>query len=508
MDAEEARPLAGTEGAIAPFFSPDGQWIGFSAGGKLKKVSISGGAPLTLCDATNLRGATWGPDNTIVFSPTNPGTLWRVSAAGGAPQKLTDLKEEETDHRLPHFLPDGKAILFNVATRSFERTDIAILRLDSGEQRVLIQDGLDARYAPTGHLVYYRAGTLMAVPFDPERLEVVGTPTPVVEGVIMAGNARGAQYSFSGLGSFAYVPGRAFARDATLVWVDRKGTAEPLKVPRRQYSQSWLSPDGQQVAVEIDDPKPDIWIHNLERDTLTRLTFEGRNTNPVWTPDGKRVAFASDKAGRANLFWKPADGSGAEERLTTSGNIQIPGSFSPDGRTFLYHEVDPQTGRDVWILPLEGERKPRVFLRTEFNEVAPRFSPDGHWVVYASDESGRNEIYVQPFPGPGGKYQISTDGGTEAIWRANGEIFYRNGDRMMGAEIKTQPNLTVGRPRLLFEGRYLTVGIGATPLYDVTADSQRFLMIRAGEESAVAATQIHVVLNWFEELKKRVPSGQ
>ena len=518
FDTLEAKPLTGTEGAPSPFFSPDGQWIGFFAGGKLKKVAVSGGAVLTLCDAGTPRGGAWGANDTIVFAPTNSGSLSQVSAAGGAPQPLTKLKEGEINHRWPQFLPDGKTILYAIGPGGSDDAQIAAYRLDTGEQKVLIRGGTYPRYVPTGHLVYYRAGTIMAVPFDSARLEVRGTPAPAIEGVMSTtANIGGAQFSISNTGSLVYVPGRSQAvTESTLVWVDRKGTEQLLPAPPRSYRNLRLSPDGRQAALDITEAgKLDIWLYDLMRDTLTRLTFEGISNFPVWTPDGKRVAYRSQRAGLHNIFWKPADGSGGEERLTTVGVInQTPQSFSPDGRTLVYFTQDPQTGFDLWMLSLRGERKPQPFLQTPFNERAAWLSPDGRWLAYVSDESGRNEVYVRPFPGAGGKWQISTDGAAEVAWSPKGnELFYRTGEqreKMMVVDIQTQPSFSAGKPRQLFEGPYAS-NVAAGPFsadYSIAPDGQRFLMLKPVQSAEAAPTQINVVLNWFEELKQKVPVGK
>ena len=298
-----------------------------------------------------------------------------------------------------------------------------------------------------------------------------------------------------------------------MVWVDRKGLAQPLPAPPRAYANPRLSPDGRQVALDISETSRDIWIYDLMRDTLTRLTFEGINSFPVWTPDGKRVAYRSQRAGPGNVFWKPADNSGAEERLAASEFVHTPASFSPDGRILAYNEQNTKTGYDLWMLPLEGERKPQPILQTPFNERVPLLSPDGRWVAYLSDESGRYEVYMEPFPGPGGKRQISTDGGSEVRWSSKGnELFYRTGgqrEKMMAVDIQTQPTFSAGKPRLLFEGPYANnLAGGATAAdYSMSPDGQRFLMLKAKEQQQTAAlTQIHLVLNWFEELNRRVPT--
>jgi serine/threonine-protein kinase len=508
MDGLETRPIPGTEGALNPFFSPDGQWIGFFAGGKLKKVSTSGGATLTLCDATDHRGASWGPNETIAFTPTVAGGLWQVSAAGGAPQKLTTLKEGEISHRWPQFLPGGKAVLFTVGTGgSYDDAQIAVQRLETGERHVLIRGGTYARYVPTGHLVYYRAGTMMAVPFDPVRLEVTGTPVPVLEGVMSStGGSGAAQFSFASLGSLVYVPGGPQAGERMLVWVDRKGAETPLPAPSRAYDDPRLSPDGRQVAL-IEGATNDVWVYDIPHATLTRLTFEGAADVPLWTSDGKRIVYVSAKAGARGLFWKPADGSGPEERLMTSEFGPLSSSVSPDGQTLAFYEPRPTTGNDIWVVPLKGERKPKPFLQTPFSEGAPMFSPDGRWLAYSSDESGRSEIYVRPFPGPGGKYQVSTEGGIAPVWARNGrELYYYNGDKTMAVDITTQPTFRAGTPEMLFERPGYNSGARAD--YDIAPDGQRFLMLQATEQQQESLTQINVVLNWFEELKRRVPAPQ
>ena len=354
----------------------------------------------------------------------------------------------------------------------------------------------------------------MAVPFDPQRLEVTGTAAPVVEGVLQSPVNGAAQYSFSITGSLVYVPGGIQSALSRLVWVNRTGAEQPLAAPMRAYQFPRLSPDGRRVAVNIAEQATQLWLYDLPREALTRFTFEGNtNLNPTWTPDGKRITFNSNKEGATNIFWQLADGSGGLERLTTSEYLQGPSSWSPDGQLLAFIEINPTTGYDIWVLrmgdPSAGSgqvRKAQPFLRTPFLESAPRFSPDGRWLAYISDESGHREIYVQPYPGPGGKWQISTEGGTEPVWNPNGrELFYRSGDKMMAVDIATQPGFAVGKPRMLFEGPYVPATV---TFYDVTPDGQRFLMLKPSEQAPAAPTQINVVLNWFEELKQKVPSGR
>ncbi len=502
----ETTPMAGTEGAVNPFFSPDGQWVAFAASGKLKKVAITGGAALTICDAGSFRGGTWAPDNTIVFSPQPTGNLYRVSAGGGAPQPVTKLEKGES-HRWPEFLPGGQEVLFTIWKGSIEGSRLALVSLKTGEQRILLEGGSNGLYAPSGHLVYARTAGLLAVPFDVQRLQVTGSPVPIQDGVLTQ-TAGYPQASFSADGSLVYVPGGTQEAERSLLAVNRKGQGQPLLQTKRAYEHPRISPDGRRLAVRITAATGDIWVHEIGRESLTRLTFEATNWMPVWTPDGKRIVFASTKAaGPPNLYWTLADGSGGLERLTTSDQPQFPGSWSPDGKLFAFIETFPNTGWDIMILPLEGDRKPKPFLQTQFTEMAPAFSPDGRWLAYQSNVSVRNEVYVQPFPGPGGKWQISTEGGTHPVWARNGrEIFYRNGPKMYAVAVQTTPGFSFGKPTLLFEASY-TYASSPSGNYDVTLDGQRFLMIKA-EEGQAAVTQVNVILNWFEELKRRVPTGK
>jgi Tol biopolymer transport system component len=516
MDSLEAKPISRTEGAVNPFFSPDGQWVGFFAGGKLKKVSVSGGAAVTLGDAAQPHGASWGSQGMIAFASTFNGVLQQVSNAGGTPLPLTRLERGDVSQRWPEFLPDAKAVLFAAGpiAINFINAQVAVQSVGTGERRNVIPRGMYPRYAPSGHLVYAQGGSLMAVPFDPQRLTATGAAVPVVEGVLQSLSSGAAQYSISANGSLVYVPGSIQSAQLRLVWVNRNGAEQPLAAAVHSYLGPRLSPDGRLVAVTITGQDSQVWLYDLSRETLTRLTFEGNtNFNPSWTPDGKRMAFQSNKEGSAgNLFWQLADGSGGLERLTNSEYNQVPHSWSPDGQLLAFVEVNPTTGLDIWVLPMGDPRTPGLakaqpFIRTPFDEGGPRFSPDGRWLAYISDESGRFEIYVQPYPGPGGRRQVSTEGGTEPVWNPNGrELFYRGGDKMMAVDIVTQPTFSAGKPRMLFEGQYVPAPVTFSN-YDVSPDGQRFLMIKANEQES-APTQINVVLNWFEELKQKVPTGK
>ena len=510
LDNLEAKPLSGTEGAGTPFFSPDGQWLGFYAADatRLKKVSIAGGSAVTLAAPPIVRGASWGNQRTIAFATINPSVLELVPDAGGTPQALTHLEKGETDQGWPQFLPGSKAVLFAAGRGGdWASAQVAVQSIGTGVRRNLINGASMPSYASSGHLVYAQGGNLMAVPFDLQRLGVTGAAVPVIEGVLQSTSSGAAQYSFSATGSLVYVSGAVQTMQSRLVWVSRKGVEQPLATPAHGYKLPRLSPDERRLAVTIDEQESQLWLYDLSRDTLTRLTFEGDdNFGPLWTPDSKRIAFRSNKEGPLNIFWQLADGSGGLERLTTSKSSNSPESWSPDGQLLSFTDTTP-TGNDIWVLNMR-DRKAQPFIHTSGRTGGSSFSPDGHWLAFVSEESGRDEIYVQPYPGPGGRYEISTEGGTEPAWNRTGtELFYRSGDKMMAVDVSTQPSFSVGKPRMLFRGPYMP-SVSASANYDVSADGQRFVMIKPIEQEQAAPTQINIVQNWFEELKQKVPTGK
>jgi serine/threonine protein kinase/Tol biopolymer transport system component len=376
LDGLEAKPIPGTEGAINPFFSPDGQWLGFVVGGELKKVSINGGAALTLEHAEIPRGPSWNSRGTIAFASAGTSVLQQVSDSGGALQPLTHLEEGEIAHRWPEFLPDGKEVLFAAGTSISNWTNarVAVQSVGTGIRRNLLQGGTQPRYAPSGHLVYAQGGRLMAVPFDPQRLAITGTAVPVVEGVQQSADYGDAQYSFSATGLLVYVPAVHQPTQCTLVWVNRNGAEQPVAAPPRLYRNPALSPDGLRVAVQIG-LESQVWLYDFSRETLTPFTFGGNgNATPVWTPDGKRIAFLSYKEVKPNLFWQLADGSGGLERLTTSEYSQIPKSWSPDGQLLAFTQDNPTTGLDIWVLRL-GDHKVPSFPPTVTGSPMSRMNP-------------------------------------------------------------------------------------------------------------------------------------
>src|SRR2546426_1271320 len=406
-----AKAIALTEGAQATFFSPNGQWIGFFAQGKLRKVSVTGGISQTLSDAIFGVGGSWGTDDTIYFAPSSISPIWKIPASGGSPQQVTTLERSkgEVSHRWPQILPGGKALLFTTWTGpGWDERHLHLQILETGERRVLAQGASTGRYVSSGHLVYSHAETLLALPFDLARLQAPASP-PVPLELQVREVSQGAEFALSDDGVLAYVSGNPQGYVRRLVWVDRKGIIEPLPAPPRAYDDPALSPDGRQAAVAITAGTSGIWIYDFSRATLTPLTTMGSAQAPFWTPDGKRIVYRETRSGFRNLFWKPADGSGEEERLTTSENLHTVGSFTPDGKWLAFREQNPVTNDDIWLMPLDGDRKPQVFLKTPFGESNPRFSPDGHWLAYTSNESGRNEVYVRRFPDPRGKWQISTE---------------------------------------------------------------------------------------------------
>ncbi|MCU1262889.1 MAG: hypothetical protein JWO80_5774 [Bryobacterales bacterium] len=515
LNALKAEPIVGTEGAYSPFFSPDGQWIAFFAEGKLKKLAVGGGAATTVCEtngAISSSAGTWSLSNTILFQLTTGGFL-EVPASGGTPHRLA--MDSKQVLRWPEVMPRGTTVLFASGPAGFSfssSASIAAARLDgTGAVKHLIARGSAPRLAATGDLIYVQNGTLMAVPFNPSNLELGGSPAPVIQGVSET-ILGAAQFGLSANGTLVYVPGGLQGNSSHLTWVDRAGKEQPIAAPVRLYNFPRISSDGQRIAVTIVEAESRVWVYDLARDALSRLTFGGTiDANPVWSPDGRRLAFYSNRAGPAtNIFVQPVDGSGTAERLTTSGSINVPNSWSPDGHTIAYVDVTPETtpdtGTDIWMVGVD-DRTARPFLETQANETAPKFSPDGRWLAYASDESGRFEVYVQPYPGPGGKGQVSTGGGTEPVWNpAASELFYRAGNRMMSVSVTLQPAFSVGKPVVLFQGPWLPTPL-SLPNYDVSPDGQRFLMLKAADEDQ-GARQIVVVQNWFEELKQRMAAGK
>jgi len=519
MDQMGAAPVEGTDGGIAPFLSPDDRWIGFWDGGKLKKVPVAGGVAVTLCDAPLPFGADWGPDNKIIYSSDTRGGLFRIPSEGGKPENLTapDKTRDEFSHRLPHCLPDGKTVVFTIAGHGWDlHPRLALLDLETKKWRVVIEDAADGRYIRTGHLVFLRQGVLMAVGFDLDRREPRGQPVPAVENVMQALNSLSAshytaegQCSISDSGLLAYVPGGIIPdSENSLVRVDLKGKVLPAADFKAPFFSPRFSPDGKRIAYCTAGMENFIWIYDLDRETRSRLTAEGLTSYAVWTPDGKRLAFDWLKTGLSDLYWQLVDGSSPREQLTTGGNLQFPATFIHNGETLIFVQENPETSYDILLLDMKG-RRVTPFLNSKAAEGWPEVSRDGRWLAYVSDESGPREVWVQPFPGPGGRWQVSQGGGSEPIWSKDGrQIYYRQAAQVWVTDVSTGgEDFSAGRPRLLFEqqGFY-----SATPVrtWDLLPDGQGFLMVKLDERKPPPVTEIILVQNWFEELKRLVPSGK
>ncbi len=489
----EARALSGTDGEPRNLaFSPDGQWIAFYSEGQIRKAAISGGAPVKVCDTDSSWGLVWGRDDVLRYGSETRGP-YAVPASGGTPQPIFPSEETWEPTVRPVLLPDGRTIVYVEGDGRFG--SLVARSLEGGDPKVLVDQVADFRYTPTGHIVYgVASGDLLSARFDPERLEL-GSPTPVAEGVDPG------QFDISAAGALFYVPSGE-SSSSLLVWVDRKGVVTPAVEDRPRFTRPRLSPDGRRVAVEVfgSESGLDIWVYDLERGTRTRVTTElGLEQDPIWTPDGKNLIYGTGGA----IYARSADGSGEAETLVSGKLAQEAHSWSPDGRALAYYVHAEVESRDIWILPMEGDRTPVPYLTTPFNERSPSFSPDGRFIAYVSDASGRDEVYVQPYPGPGPREVISTNGGYQPVWSRDGkELFYRNGDRMMAVAIQSDPEFRAGVPELLFEGLFLSERpTSGSQSYDVSLDGQRFLMV----QSQGSSNQLQVVLNWFEELEARVP---
>jgi len=498
------RALAGTEGAELPFWSPDSRSVAFFAGGVLKRMDVSGGPPQTICDAPSPYGGSWNSEGVIVFSPDSNRPLLRVAAAGGTPVAATNLVPGELGHYWPSFLPDGRHCLLLVESEKGS-PDIQVATLGKAERVHVAAAESGASYAAPGFLLFVRERALTAQRFDSKSLRLQGDPTPIAEHVGRMGGAgptRYAPFSTSANGVLAH--GVAAAISSQIGWFDRQGKSVGTVGSAGDYADPELSADGKRLAVCRDDPRtgtPDIWILDTSRGTFSRLTFHPRwEVYPVWSPDASRLAFSWDKEGNNEIYLKPA-GGGPEERIWKDPRSGYPLDWSSDGRFLIIAVSDPKTRSDLWMLPLEGSRTPKPLLQTPFNESEARVSPDGRFLAYTSDESGRPEVYVQPFPSLSDKWQVSSQGGTKARWRRDGkELFYLADDGMlMSVDLKTG-SFDASVPRPLFQTRTPRVDFpGFHSLYDVTPDGQRFLVV--SEPEGRSSPPITIVLDWTAGLK-------
>ena len=489
LDTGDTTTIPGTIGAWDPFFSPDGRWIGFSSAGVLRKVALQGGAPFDVADKSWPRGAAWGEDGKIYFTPGLYGGISRVSQDGGSVQPVTELDKAdgEKSHRWPTLLPGGKALVYAALTgRSWNEAQVVLKRLDTGERRVLIHGGTSPLYAPTGHLIYARQGSLYAVRFDLARLEAAGQPVEVARDVYLeASGAAGAAFTPSGL--LVYIPSSSVQSRRILTRVDRRGAGAALSDRREKYQDPAISPDGTRIALSFDST---IWIFDVARKTFTQLTSGARANRPAWTPDGKSILYAFEKSGPWNVFSRPADGSGAEQQLWPSSHMQAPMGVAPDGKSLLIQDGEPFVLRVATLPPTKGA-EPRA-LSGAGRPVDGQFSPDGRWIAYVDAASSRPEIFVVPAAGGEGKWQISNGGGLLPRWSRSGkEIFYLDGENMMAVPVRTEPRFEPGVAVKLFSKPDLQY-------FDVEPDGEHFVLVESPEPTT--GTALGVIVNWFSRL--------
>ncbi|MEX2271835.1 MAG: winged helix-turn-helix domain-containing protein [Vicinamibacterales bacterium] len=493
-----ATPIPGTEGASNPFFSPDGEWLGFQCGRRLQKLPLAGGPPITLCEVSDVRGASWGTDGHIVYAPGPTSGLWRVHASGGsaAPLTIVDFDGGERTHRWPHVLPGGRGVIFTVGhagAASFDEASLAVADSGGAGHRMLLRHATDGRYVPSGYLVWARGATLFAAPFDLDAREITAAARVVQPGVAM--NATGVAHftCASTAGLLVHVPGEAQSLRRSLVGVDRTGAITAEYAAGEALEEPRVSPDGRAVVVSLRGRSSDLWRRRFGGGTLERVTFEGENFAGIWGPEPGMLTFSSSREGGASdIYCVQPDRASPPELLIASEFDKAASSWSPDGSTLLFTEYHPETGADIWVLDRHASTA-RPFLRTRFNEYAPVFSPDGRLVVYTTDESGRPEIHALSYPDATGKRQLSVGGGAEPVWSRDGrELFYRSGDRVMRVDMSGGVD-EAGVPETVLEGKYAP-GTVTVANYDVSADGGEFLMVKTAE--AAAPTALHVTLGW------------
>jgi serine/threonine protein kinase/Tol biopolymer transport system component len=520
LDQSSPTELPITAGATSPFFSPDGQWIGFVASGKLRKISVDGGAEVALCDASSsYTGADWGEDGNIIASLRISGGLSRVPSAGGTPTPVTELVGEERTHRWPQIMPGGKAILFTVenSTVGFDDARIEVLTLTDHRRKILQRGGTFGRYLVAsggkGYLVYVNRGTLFAVPFDQEKLETSGTPKPVLQQVSYSSMFGSAKLGFSSTGTLVYRSRDIDTSRVVIQWLTADGKSQPLLDKPGLFVNPHFSPDGARLAVANDDVHSGIWIYDIRRDTLSPLTGERNGTHPVWTPDGQYIVYQA-----GGISFARADGGNSPEPLTESKEFQYPSAFAPDGKHLAFYQSGPQ-GFELWTVPVEreGERlkagKAELFQRTNFGNRGASFSPDGRWLAYSSNESGISQVYVRAFPDKGGHWQISSDGGTSPIFSRNGkELFFFDvpADRIMVANYSTKGDSFVGEKPREWSGQSvaLTMSGAVGAQYDLSPDGKRIAVATyAGGSSQQGAGHVIFLENFIDELQRKVPLG-
>jgi serine/threonine-protein kinase len=528
LNQAKATFLAGTDNAIDPFFSPDGQWIGFFADNKMQKISVQGGAPVVLADSSNSRGANWGDDGTIVAELVNTAGLTRIPADGGAAQPVTTLSPGEATHRWPQVLPGSQTILFtaNKNISAFDDASIEVLSLKNNQRKTLWHGGYFGRYLPIngsqGTLVFIHQGTLFGAPLDLNRLELQGTPVPILDDVASDPTTAGGQLDVAALaGALVYRSGKAAAQTWQVSWLDSSGKTQQLLEKPGAYYTPRISPDGRRLAIALETGKDlDVWIYDLQRESMSRLTYTAQGgLYPLWSPDGKHIVFEARSSSISSIQWIRSDGAGEVQKLIESENELIPGSLSPDGRRLAYTGVSRETGQDLWTVALDlsdpehpKAGKPELFLRTPANERDPAFSPDGRWIAYTSTESGIREVYVRPFPGPGGKWQISSGGAKYAKWSRNGHaLFYQavgDGALMAADYTATGDSFSSAKPRVAVSAK-MNDATGDSN-WDLAPDGKRFVVFPAVNPAGEEKGSVHVtfLLNFFDEVRRRVPTGK
>ena len=512
--------IPGTEDGSSPFFSPDGKWVGFFAGGQLKKIPVGGGAAVPIAEAPNPRGGTWGKDGTIVYCPMARGGLFRVREDGGDAREITrvDTLSGERTHRWPRWLLDGRTVIFTVGSMDspdyYEEASIGAVDVQTGKRKLILKGASTARSLPQGYLVYSHVGTLFVIPFDPGRLETSGTSVPLISGVSSDVTTGASHYACSENGVLVYVPGSSTIENRLLALIDQGGSVRPLPAAAAAYVDPQMSPDGKRVAVAIQSGKNfDIWVYDVQRNTSTRLTFGGSNRSPIWSPDSRRLAYSANAGGsdntskRSRVVIIDADGSGAPKEFTLNFDRNYVNCWSRDGSTLIVTVPQEGMGWDLLAVPVSGDQGPWTVLSTKFDESFASLSPDGKWMAYICNETGTAQVYVRPFPHGEGKWQISTDAATRPEWSADGRTLYYSTQRtIMAVPVQGLRTLTAGQPRV-FVRDYHGVSVESAVSFNVLADGKHVLVTtqKTGDE---VSQQINVVVNWFDEIRSRVLSGR
>ena len=502
LDSDTAQTLSGTEGALGPFFSPDGKALAFFARGRLRTITLGSLETRELSDAPTARGGSWADDGFIYYAPRGDSEIMKVPADGSAAAVAVttlDRSKGEISHRWPQVLPGGKAMLFTVwVGPARDNHFVQVYQFDTKARHTVAPGGNTGRYVRSGHIVFGRLDALVAVPFDLERLTVTGPAVRTGESVRI-GN-EGATFAVSDRGDLIHLTGDPRRMDARIVWVDRSGRVEPVSLPAQDFVNVRMSPDNRRAAFNARGATDDITIFDFARGSVTALTSNTTGSQaPVWSPDGRRIAYRGTRKGYRNIWVKPVDGTGDEVQLTRGEYVQTPMSWSPDGKYLLYHESNPATGLDLWALSVaDGKAEPLAKLPQ--GQFAAEWSPDGRWIAYASGESGRSEIFVMPFPATGQRWPVSTEGGAEPLWSHDGrELFYRGGGQLMAVDVRTSPGFSAGAPRRLFADRFVESPTAVTG-YSMTRDGSKFLFAERLQPDP-PLTSVHVVMNWFAELR-------